>query len=446
METENTLLEKVNTWIRNSVMLKLATITFLVLLLLIPGSMIQSIIEEREVMNKETTTEVSSKWANSQVLTGPILTIPVVYQFIKDDKVTETTRYWHVLPTDLQVKGSVFPQKLKRGIYEVVVYKSSLATEGAFVIDQQPDEAGLKEILWNQAFLTIGVSDLRGIEDDVVVKWAGGDLKVEPGSKVDYLAYSGFTVNLPDLAASKDKVLAFGFDLQLQGSQNLSFIPVGSNTNVDITSTWPSPSFNGNFIPDMREVSDKGFTAQWKILQLNRNFPQSWMGTAMENKLNESVFGVNLIMPVDDYQKSIRSSKYAIMTIVLTFLIFFLVEILNKRKIHPFQYTLVGLALSLFYILLISVSEHLSFNEAYAISTCAVVGMISLYSMSVFKMPKLSMLLVATLIAIYGFLFVTLQLADYALLMGSVGLTAILAATMYFTRNINWYKLNITND
>ena len=182
------------------------------------------------------------------------------------------------------------------------------------------------------------------------------------------------------------------------------------------------------------------------MLQLNRNFPQSWIDTGEAEKLQNAAFGVDLILPLDDYQKSMRSAKYAIMTIVLTFLIFFLVEILNGRKIHPFQYTLVGLALSLFYILLISISEHTNFNLAYAISTCAIVGMISLYSMSVFKMPKLSMLLVATLIGIYGFLFVTLQLADYALLMGSIGLTIILAITMYFTRNINWYKLNIATS
>ena len=162
--------------------------------------------------------------------------------------------------------------------------------------------------------------------------------------------------------------------------------------------------------------------------------------------MQESSFGVDLIKPIDDYQKSLRSAKYAAMAIALTFLIFFLVEILNKKKIHPFQYALVGLALCLFYILLVSISEHSNFNIAYGISSVGIVVMISLYSLSVFKKLNLSLILISTLCGIYGFLFVTLQLADYALLMGSIGLLLILGLTMYFTRNINWYKLNMETE
>ena len=260
------------------------------------------------------------------------------------------------------------------------------------------------------------------------------------------MIYSGVTINLPDIENIVNKTVDFDFILKLQGSQNMSFIPLGSTTKVNITSNWPSPSFNGNFLPDRREVTNEGFKANWKILQLNRNFPQAWIGTNQSEKMNNSAFGVDLILPLDDYQKSMRSAKYAVMTIALTFLIFFLVEILNGRKIHPFQYALVGLALCLFYILLVSISEHSNFNLAYSISTFAIVSMITLYSLSIFKVRKLTILMVITLIGIYGFLFVTLQLADYALLMGSVGLTLILGVTMYFTRNINWYKLNIETD
>lgn len=446
MENENTLLERFNTWIRNSVMLKLITITVLVLLLLIPTSMITSIISEREMLNEMTVTDVSAKWAASQQINGPILTIPFTFEYKKDDEVVEGVRYWHMLPKALSINGQVDPEKLRRGIYEVVVYRSALELAGSFITDLKLVENDVKEIRWDQAFLTIGISDLRGIEEDIMVKWGDQNLPIEPGSRIPDLVYSGITVQLPGLDASTNIDIPFSFDLKLQGSQNLSFVPLGNNTEVKLTSPWDSPSFNGSFIPDSREVSGAGFAASWKVLQLNRNFPQSWVGSAQAEKLQDASFGVDLMMPLDDYQKSMRSAKYAVMTIVLTFLVFFLVEILNGRKIHPFQYTLVGLALSLFYVLLISISEHATFNIAYAISTCAIVGMISLYSMSVFKMPKLSMLLVATLIGIYGFLFVTLQLADYALLMGSIGLTIILAITMYFTRNINWYKLNIATD
>ena len=446
MKTENDPIEKVNRLIKNSVTIKLVTITILMLLLLIPASMIMSIITEREQMNELAITEVSSKWANSQEIIGPVLTIPVVYEYKNDEKIIETTKYWHLLPENLKIEGSVEPQNLKRGIYEVVVYQSNLSVSGDFRVAQSPDPTDLKEIKYHQSFLTIGISDLRGIKNSIELQWDEENLNVKPGSRISEIVYSGITVDVPDLQEKLDRNIEFQFSLDLQGSRNLSFTPVGNQTEVQLTSPWPSPSFNGNFLPDSREVGQGGFKATWSVLQLNRNFPQWWIGDSNAVKMKESAFGVDLILPLDDYQKSFRSAKYAVMTIALTFLVFFLVEILNRKKIHPFQYTLVGLALCLFYTLLVSISEHSNFNLAYGISTLGIVAMISLYSLSIFKARKLTLLLVVILGGIYGFLFVTLQLADYALLMGSIGLALILGATMYFTRNINWYQLSIGGE
>jgi inner membrane protein len=320
-----------------------------------------------------------------------------------------------------------------------------LSFDGHFNLDKSIDKNNLKKICVDQAFLTIGITDLRGIEDDIILNWNNQKLKVQPGSKIADIIDSGITIDLPNLNEDEEKIFAFHFTLNLQGSQSLEFIPVGNTTEVHLTSNWNSPRFDGNFLPDTRDVSETGFFADWKILQLNRNIPQSWISGQQKDNMSTTAFGVDLLIALDDYQKTMRSAKYAVMTIALTFLIFFIVEILNSRKIHPFQYTLVGLALSLFYVLLISISEHTNFNIAYSISTVAIVSMISLYSMSVFKTKKFTLILTSTLISIYGFLFITLQLEDYALLMGSIGLTLILAATMYFTRKINWYNLNITN-
>jgi len=446
MNEENTPLEKVNSWIKNSVTLKLITITILVLLLLIPTSMITSIIQEREDLNNQAINEVSSKWANKQLINGPILSIPLLYEQKKGEDIVKWSKLLQILPEQLSINGKIDPEKLKRGIYEIVVYKSYLSFSGNFILDQKIDQTNLKEIKWDQAFLTIGITDLRGIEDKLLVKWNNQSLKVQPGSNIPEIIYSGITVNLPNMETLQDKSVAFQFDLKLQGSQNMSFIPVGSETKIELDSSWPSPSFNGAFLPDHRDVRNDGFSASWKVLQLNRNFPQSWIGLSNGEQLNQSAFGVDLILPLDDYQKSMRSAKYAVMTIALTFLIFFLVEIINRRKIHPFQYTLVGLSLCIFYVLLVSISEQTNFNLAYLISSAAIVTMITFYSHSVFKVKKFTMLLLSTLIGIYGFLFITLQLADYALLMGSIGLTLIMAATMYYTRNINWYRLNIQSD
>lgn len=439
--------DKVNSWIKNSVGLKLGTITILMLLLLIPAGMINSIISEREALNQSVLNEVSQKWAGKQQINGPILTIPLLYEYeLEDDKITSKTKYLYLLPEQLTITGKIEPEKLKRGIYEVVVYRSALQVSGQYNLKIKIDENHLKEIKYDEAFLTVGISDLRGIKDQITLNWGKQKLDVQPGSKLNNMISSGISINLPDLSEQINTDINFSFNLNLQGSQNLSFIPIGSTTKVNLSSTWSSPSFNGNFLPDNREVTDKGFSADWKILQLNRNYPQSWVDKNMSNEMQYSALGVDLIMPLDDYQKSMRSSKYAVMTIALIFLVFFLVEIMNGRKIHPFQYTLVGLALCLFYVLLISISEHSNFNIAYLISAGITSLMIIIYAKSVFKSGKFTGVLSVTILGIYGFLFVTLQLADYALLMGSIGLALILGITMYFTRNINWYKLNLETE
>lgn len=404
--------------------------------------MIEDIIYSREQKNNEAIAEVSDKWADAQQINGPILSVPLIYEYEKEGKVYRHTKDLQILPKSLTINGEVEPEKLRRGIYEIVVYKSDLNLSGSFDLNIDIDSTNLKEIQFQNAFITIGISDLRGIKNLIQFDWNGRNLEVEPGSKLSKLIYSGINVKLPQLREQWNKEANFSFRLDLQGSRNLSFIPLGSNTTVALKSSWPSPSFNGNFLPDNREVSDSGFSATWKILQLNRNFPETWTDDFNSNTLKEAAFGLDLLLPLDDYQKSLRSAKYASMTIALTFLIFFLVEVLNQRKIHPLQYVLVGLSLILFYTLLVSISEHSNFNFAYGISTLGIVGMISLYSISIFKQAKVVLLLTLILGGIYSFLFVTLQLADYALLMGSIGLSLILAGTMYFTRNINWYKLN----
>lgn len=441
MNVENPF-ERLNNWMRNSVMLKLITIAILTLLLLIPASMIESTIQEREGLNMQAIEEVSAIWAREQQLNGPVLAIPLIYEYKEEDKVKTITKHLFILPENLVVDGSISPEKLHRGIYEIVVYKSSMSVGGSFKLDQEIDQTNLKDIQFDKAFLTIGISDMRGIKNNIAFTWGGHLLGVEPGSRIGQMIRSGVSIDIPDLETQMGSEVDFSFDLELHGSQNLSYVPIGSKTDVKIESEWSSPSFNGNFLPASREVTEEGFKAYWSILELNRNYPQSWIGPDQSHVLESSAFGVDLLLPMDDYQKSMRSAKYAIMTIALTFLVFFLVEIITKRRIHPFQYVLVGLALCLFYVLLVSISEQLNFNLAYLISMLGIVSMVVLYSLSVFRKQILSMVLVAVLLGIYGFLFVTLQLTDYALLMGSVGLTLILAATMYFTRNIDWYKLN----
>lgn len=249
MEKENNLFEKVSTWLRNSVMLKLLTITILMLLLLIPSAMINDVISERQTLQQEAIAEVSSKWANSQEINGPILTIPLLYEYEKDGKMVESIIYQYVLPQSLTIKGVLKPQKLNRGIYDVMVYDSDLNVNGTFNMDISFDENHLKEIQFEKAFLTIGFSDLRGIGNNIYFKWGEESLKVESGSKIADLISSGITIYPHNIASRMDQAIDFNFSVALQGSRDLTLVPVGGTTKVSLQSEWSSPSFKGSFLP-----------------------------------------------------------------------------------------------------------------------------------------------------------------------------------------------------
>jgi len=264
--------------LKNSVTLKIFAIAILVLLLLIPMAMIKGIISDRENQRERAISEVSNKWAGKQLLKGPILTIPMKYERKGSKGLKTCIKYFHVLPKTYDVKGTITPKKLRRGIYEIVVYESSIKTKGDFEIPNISEFTDIKEILWDNAFVTIGISDLKGIKSQLVLNWGNQQLDVSPGSKISKIVKSGVTINLKNLKESPGKIVPYAFNINLQGSQNVSFIPVGKTTNIEISSPWDSPSFFGNFLPDFREITDKGFTSKWKILQLNRNFSQTWFG------------------------------------------------------------------------------------------------------------------------------------------------------------------------
>ena len=422
-------------WLRGSVSVKVVTIALLALVLLVPSMMVNEIVQERQRMSRETIQEVSREWAGEQTVKGPILTVP------SGSREGGSRVNTQILPETLEVKGEVNPEKLHRGIYEVVVYSSDLTISGTFRPGDAFGDLDPEKQRWEEAFLTLGVSDMRGIEEQIEVRWNGEKARVKPGSTFPELVSSGVTIEISEIESSIAEEIPFTITLKMQGSRQLSFVPIGRTTNVSLVSPWNDPSFAGAFLPDSREVSESGFVAEWKVLEANRNFPPSWSGEEGGYLLDGSSFGVTMMSGVNDYQKSTRSVKYAILIIAFTFLVFFLVEITNGRRIHPFQYTLVGLALTLFYLLLVALSEHTGFNIAYGIAAAGVTAMIGLYSIPAFKSGKLSLLLMAVLVAVYTFLFVILQLEAYALLIGALGLAVVLASAMYFTRNIDWYRL-----
>ena len=432
--------------LRDSIGFKMAIIGGLVILLLIPLGMVQSLIEEREHRRTEAADEVAATWGKCQLLGGPVLTVPY-QQHSKDEKGKDyvSVSYARFLPSALKIAGQVAPERRNRGIFEAVVYRADLHWSGAF---QRPSFAAWKvdpeDVLWNGAYLSVGVPDLRGIRSAVAVHWSQRALQFQPGGAEEGLWDSGLRVPVPDLAAGKEgDSYSFAFDLGLNGSRQLQFLPLGQQTQVSLSSSWPSPSFNGAVLPESRHVTDKGFDAVWSRSWFNRGYPQQWRQAEADKlvpkaTLKASAFGVELFLPVDSYQKTERSAKYGALFLVLTFLTFFLYEVFSAVPLHPMQYFLVGAALCLFYLLLLSISEQAPFGISYLVASAATALLIGGYSAAVLRGRLRALLMTTVLGVLYGYLYVLLQLEDYALLLGSVGLFVILALVMFLTRRIDW--------
>jgi len=425
--------------VKNSISARPIIIAVMTIVLLIPAMLIQNLVEERQQRRAETEIEISDKWGASQTITGPIVVVPVLEQIKtgKTDKVSHYRKYAYFLPDDLLIDGKMDPQIRYRGIHEVALYSSLLQFSGSFTIKKDLGAINIYgKVLWNQAFLAIGLSDMQGINDLVKVKWADQNKTSIPGIEAKDLFQSGLHIPI-DLSDNKTNY-DFSFDLDINGSSQLSFSPLGKETNIKLESSWNNPSFSGAFLPKKRDVTENGFSAIWKVLNLNRNYPQYWIGN--QYRIENSAFGVNLRLPVDEYQKTMRTTKYAIMFIALTFLTFFMIEILNKKMLHPIQYLLIGFALLMFYTLLLSFSEHIGFQNSYIIAAISITGLITSYSKSILGKRMQMFTVLGTLTGLYSYLFIILQLQDYALIMGSMGLFFILAAVMFVTRKINWYS------
>jgi len=433
--------------LKNSIFFKIGTIIIIILLLLIPTAMIRGLISERESIQNDAIREVSSKWAEQQTLSGPFISIPY-YSYVKEfskkdstEKIVQIKEYLHILPTKLDISGTITPEKRSRGIYEIVVYNSKLNISGTFnKLDLAAIDVHPKNMLFDKAEFVLGINDLRGIEKQINLCWNTDTISFNPGVSSNDVVESGINALLA-LDPKDSSSYSFNLSLDLKGSQLLYFTPVGKVTDIELTSEWPNPSFNGAFLPDNRTVNDTGFHAHWNVLHLNRNFPQIW--TSNRHAISSSSFGIDLLLPIDNYQKSYRSIRYAILFICFTFLVFFFIEVLNKVFIHPIQYILVGVALIVFYTLLLSISEYLRFNLAFIISAFATLFLIAGYVRAILKSNHLTALIAGILTVLYTFIFVIIQLQDYALLIGSIGVFCILGLVMYFSRKIDWYNLNL---
>ena len=420
-----------------SITLKLALLAFLGLLFLIPLQMIKQVIIERQSNGDKVMKEISDQWAARQCFAGPVLNIPV--RTIPSEKEEKSvTKILHILPENLEINGNIKPEIRYRGIYQAVVYDSEIEINGQLII---PEVDALKnyEVLWHEAYYTIGISDNRGLKGRILLKTDMTELEAEPGVRDNDIFQSGISFINPVLIPGKKTSLAM--KLSLSGSSGLLLTPLGKTTIAHLQSGWSSPSFNGSFLPIKRNIDEKGFSADWEVTHLNRNFPQSWTGNSYHPM--ESSFGVDLFQPVDHYQKSWRSSRYGLLFIALTFLVLIFLEITGKEAIHIFHYFLVSLGLVLFFSLLNSLSEQVGFNLAYLISSAATIMMISVFTRTLFREKKRALIVFGMLVILYSFIFILLTLNDFAYLAGNIGLFLLLSVVMMLSGRIKLFNTGI---
>jgi inner membrane protein len=432
---------------------KMIMVGILTLVLLIPLEFVKSLITERSYRQEEVISEINNKWGESVYFYGPILKVPyTVFEetLSINQKTNETvkqqkaiTKYAYFFPEDLKVKANATTKVLNRNNYESVVYSSKMNFEGNYI---QPDFSSKNiptdAIQWDKATVVIKTTNLKSIKDEVKLNLGSTKFTFEPvySNNINDSTQALETSYIDLKTILKNNKTNFSFVINYNGSKQIKMVPIGKTTQLSMQSNWSSPSFTGNFLPDdkTKKITENGFEANWKILHINRPFSQQFFENLPD--LGTYSFGVDFVIPVNQYQQNERASKYGFLVIGLTFLIFFLIQSISKIKIHIFQYSMIGLALILFYTLLISITEHSSFMKAYCIAAIAVIALISLYSISILKERKFPLFIATSLTALYTFIYVIIQLENYALLVGSIGLFTILAAVMYFSRKIDWNK------
>lgn len=441
---------------RCATLFKMAGVTMLILLSLIPLGMIRSVLGERWERRNGAVAEITSSWGREQSIVGPVLIVPYRYAVkswkerpgaegrIEKVEVVETAvANAYFLPAKLAIDGDIKPTRLRRGIYQAVVYDGRLACSAEFA---RPDFASLrieeKDVLWEDAVVTFAIPDLRGVKEALQLQWGGDSVPLSPGSKLKDFP-SGVFARVSGLREATAPIQSH-LALTLNGSGGIRFAPVGAQNVVNLASPWPDPSFQGAFLPAERKVTRDGFAATWQVSYYGRDYAQQWTDRDVSAGLNpttaaSSFFGVNFLSGIDAYRNVERAIKYGVLFLVLVFAAFFLFEVLSALRIHPFQYVLVGAAFCLFYLGLLSLSEFVSFGRSYFAAAAATTLLIWFYSLKVLKGGRRAFIIAGLLAAIYGFLYIALQLQDYSLLFGTAGLFVVLAVVIWLTRNIDWY-------
>lgn len=444
---------------QKTLLLKTLVVLALTLLIAIPLSLIQSTISERMRYREEAVSSIATDSVREQTVIGPLLVIPYTDEYEEEQAIGEPqmirtvkrieSRSLIVFPNELRIKGSIDTDHRYRGIHKVLVYSGQHGLSGDFVLpksaDIKPQKPGSK-ITMGQPFVAMSIEDVRGIRNIPSINWNGKQIEFQQGSNLAGFT-SGLHVPLDQLDLAKPVSIQFSFDLQLDGIERLHFSPVAKNNHVTLSSKWPHPQFSGRFLPSpkTRIVNAQGFSATWNISALATNAQQQLSGLgqseASAKNGHPDYFSVGFIEPINIYSQADRAIKYGLLFVALTFAAFFLFELLKQLPVHPVQYLLVGLALTLFFLLLVSLSEHLSFLLAYLLASGACITLTGFYLSHVLQSWKRGFGFGAALTLLYGVLYGLLRSENNALVMGSILLFGVLAAIMIATRKVDWYQV-----
>lgn len=471
----SSLFEKIS----NSTVLKLFVILFLSLILLIPLALIRDLIEERKSREQEVSGDIALNWGKDQVVSSPVLaipyreTIPLSAEKTEKSNLREETKWIFVLPKTSNIVTAISPQHLSRGIYTSVVYSSNITVEGNFgKLNPEKLEIPVENIDWKGSKLIFGIQDFKGLGKRPTLNWDGQEIVFDP----DFNNLKLFTQNLvcPVSLDPQKTDNRFKIKLNLKGSKSLNFLPLGDQTNIQAKGNWANPSFTGAFLPSKRNTETSNFSASWEIPSFSRKLPQQWTGDArtiyqFNNNLengnegneqkaaqtatatlvsannlldNTDMITIHFLPDINNYQKTTRVAKYGILIIILTFTSLLFTEVIKKKRVHIIQYILIGAAMVLFYTLLLALSEHIGFNLAYLTATIATVLLIGSFIKAITQDAKTAALLSSILGIFYLFIYVLMQLRDYSLIAGTIGIFIILAILMRVSTKINWYQFD----
>lgn len=423
---------------------RLLGLAALILLLQIPVMQVDGLISERWSTHRAAIAEVTEKWGGPQIVAGPRLLVPLeaLSEEGQGSRRRDDPGFLTLLPDRLDAEADIATEIRYRGIHGIPLYSAAVKLQGTFDLSVAETVLGGRQARWDQALLVLGVADPKGIRSQAELTVNGSPVTLQPGAGPLSQSVGGFQGRVLDLSGNGEADFELNFGLA--GSEQFSLAPMGRESELIIRSDWADPSFQGNRLPSRREVRTDGFEASWDVPYLSRNYPQAWLSvnSDYEGHIPASAVGVRLVNPLDSYGQTRRSVKYELLFVSLTLLGYWLFEVLGRVRIHPVQYLFLGLALCLFYLLLLSLAEHLGFLAAYLLAMALVVAEVSFYTQRILRDRRKTWGAGIGVGALYLYLLALVQEQDYALLAGSLGLFLILGGVMYLTRDIDWYAFD----